>query len=248
MRILNLFLLTLLYFGSTAQTQIGSDLDGEFSGDNFGSSVSLSANAQIVAVGAKRNDGTAYEAGHVRVYEQSYTGAWSQMGSDIDGEAYGDNSGYSISLSSDSLFLAIGAPGNNGNGSNSGHVRVYKYSSGSWIQVGSDINGEASSDESGFSTALSSNGTILAIGTPYNDGNGNDAGHVRVYEYSSGSWSQLGADIDGEAIADWSGYSISLSADGYSLAVGSPLNDGNGSNSGHVRVYKYSSGSWTQLG
>ena len=102
MRILNLFLLTLLYFGSTAQTQIGSDLDGEFSGDNFGSSVSLSANAQIVAVGAKRNDGTAYEAGNVRVYEQSYTGAWSQMGSDIDGEAYGDNSGYSISLSSDS--------------------------------------------------------------------------------------------------------------------------------------------------
>ena len=26
-----------------------------------------------------------------------------------------------------------------------------------------------------------------------------DAGHVRIYEYSSGSWTQLGADIDGEA-------------------------------------------------
>ena len=25
------------------------------------------------------------------------------------------------------------------------------------------------------------------------------AGHVRIYEYSSGSWTQLGADIDGEA-------------------------------------------------
>ena len=38
-----------------------------------------------------------------------------------------------------------------------------------------------------------------------NDGNGNNAGHVRIYEYSSGSWTQLGADIDGEAAGDNSG-------------------------------------------
>ena len=37
------------------------------------------------------------------------------------------------------------------------------------------------------------------------------AGHVRVYKYSSGSWGQLGADIDGEAWQDRSGESVSLS-------------------------------------
>ena len=47
--------------------------------------------------------------------------------------------------------------------------------------MGSDIDGEAESDWSGLSVSLSSDGTIVAIGAPYNDGNGTDVGHVRVY-------------------------------------------------------------------
>ena len=61
-------------------------------------------------------------------------------------------------------------------------------------------------------------------------------------------WSQLGADIDGEATNDYSGNSVSLSSDGTKVAIGAYLNDGNGSSSGHVRVYEYSSSSWSQLG
>ena len=48
---------------------------------------------------------------------------------------------------------------------------------------------------------------------------------------------QLGEDIDGEAADDESGRSVSLSADGNIVAIGAYRNDGNGSNSGHVRVY-----------
>ena len=95
---------------------------------------------------------------------------------------------------------------------------------------------------------MSSDGTIVAIGAPYNDGNGSNSGHVRVYEYSGSSWSQLGADINGEAAGDYSGYSVSLSSDGTIVAIGAYGNDGNGSNSGHVRVYSTWNGSWTQLG
>jgi hypothetical protein len=54
------------------------------------------------------------------------------------------------------------------------------------------------------------------------------------------SQTQIGADIDGEAVDDWSGNSVSLSSDGSIMAIGAPLNDGNGSNSGHVRVYDLS--------
>ena len=43
---------------------------------------------------------------------------------------------------------------------------------------------------------------------------------MRIYEYSSGSWTQLGADIDGEAAGDNSGYSVSLSSDGTRVAIG----------------------------
>ena len=78
----------------------------------------------------------------------------------------GDYSGHSVSLSSDGTIVAIGAYGNDGNGSNSGHVRVYQYLEWSHgVQLGADINGEAASDASGHSVSLSSDGTIVAIGS-----------------------------------------------------------------------------------
>ena len=106
-----------------------------------------------------------------------------QIGSDIDGEAAGDFSGESVSLSSDGTTLAIGAYGNvgNGTGTNAGHVRIYEYSAGSWTQLGADIDGEAAADNSGSFVSLSSGGDTVAIGAPYNDGNGISSGHVRVY-------------------------------------------------------------------
>ena len=72
-------------------------------------------------------------------------GAWVQLGADIDGEAVGDRAaGYSVSLSSDGTTVAIGAQ-YDGNGSYSGHVRIYAWNSGTiaWEQQGADIDGEA---------------------------------------------------------------------------------------------------------
>ena len=63
-------------------------------------------------------------------------------------------------------------------------MRVYQYSSNSWTKLGQDIDGEATYDYSGFAVSLSSDGTIVAIGTYGNDGNGNNSGHVRVYNLS----------------------------------------------------------------
>jgi hypothetical protein len=62
---------------------------------------------------------------------------------------------------------------------------------------------------------------------------------IMVLAFAGPSWSQtlLDADIDGEAASDQSGYSVSLSSDGTRVAIGARLNDANGSNSGHVRVY-----------
>ena len=91
---------------------------------------------------------------------------WVQLGADTDGESAADRSGYSVSLSSDGLTVAIGAPLNDGNGSNSGHVRIYNYDTGTstWTQVGSDIDGELSGDISGCSVSMSSDGSTVAIG------------------------------------------------------------------------------------
>jgi hypothetical protein len=159
---------------------------------------------------------------------------------DINGEAADDYSGFSVSLSDDGNVLAIGAIYNDGNGADSGHVRVYVWNTTSamYTQRGMDINGEAADDYSGYSVSLSDDGNVLAIGAPYKDVNGTDSGHVRVYAWNttSAKYIQRGNDINGEAEFDYSGWSVSLSDDGNVVAIGADYNDGNGTNSGHVRV------------
>ena len=46
----------------------GDGIDGEAAYDEFGDSVDLSADGTTVTIGAPNNDGTADNAGHVRVY------------------------------------------------------------------------------------------------------------------------------------------------------------------------------------
>ena len=225
-------------------TLMGSDINGEAADDNSGYSVSLSADGYTLAIGAVGNDGNgSSNAGHVRIYGFS-NGGWSQLGSDINGEAAGDSSGYSVSLSADGLTVAIGAIYNGS--SDAGHVRIYEFSGGAWSQLGSDINGEAAGDQSGFSVSLSADGLTVAIGAPYNS---NNAGHVRIYKFSSGTWSQVGQDIDGQVTWTDSGWSVSLSADGSMVAIGEPKAAlPEKYSAGTVRVYQFLNNAWSPLG
>jgi hypothetical protein len=223
--------------------KVGKGIDGEADEDKFGISVSLSHDGSVLAIGAHKNDGiNGIDSGHVRVFQIAKRNPWVQQGLDIDGEAAGDFSGRSVSLSADGSILAIGAHKNDGiNGIDSGHVRVYQNNKGLWKQKGQDIDGEAQVDTSGWSVSLSTDGSIVAIGAIFNQGDNSISGHVRVYEFntSNSSWEQKGDDIDGEVAGDASGISVSLSADGSVVAIGSINNGGNGNNSGHVRVYEY---------
>jgi len=258
-------------------TKRGGDIDGEAAGDQSGYSVAISADGTIIAIGGRFNDGSGNllpDSGNVRVYRynankttanSSGPAGWDQIGGDIDGEASADYSGTSIGISADGTVLAIGANHNDGTGVDAGHVRVYKYNAtkasanslgpAGWDKLGGDIDGEAAGDQSGGtdwnsnSVKISADGTIVAIGSAANSGNGAGSGHVRVYKYNAtkasanglgpAGWDKLGADIDGEASGDQGGYTIGLSADGTTVAIGAWGNDGAGSDSGHVRVYKY---------
>ena len=187
------------------------------------------------------------DAGQVRVYQYS-NNAWAQNGADIDGEAMFDQSGMAVALSCDRTTVAVGASGNSGNGAQSGHVRVYRNIAGTWTKLGADIDGEAEGDVSGSSVAISSDGTTVAIGAPFNDGAGNSAGQVRVYKYSNSSWTKIGADIDGNAAFDGSGRSVAISSDGTIVAVGAPQSSMFSSEKGFVKLYTNLSGTWTLIG
>lgn len=171
---------------------------------------------------------------------------WVQLGEDIDGESIFDHSGKSVSLSADGTRVAVGASENNGYGDDSGHVRVFEWNGTAWVQLGSDIDGEAAGDQSGYSVSLSADGSRVAIGAPYYGYGSDSSGHVRVFSWDGSSWVQLGQDIVGESSTDQCGRSVSLSADGSRVAVGSPYAALHGA--GHVRVFSWISPNWVQRG
>jgi hypothetical protein len=190
------------------------------------------------------------DSGQVRIFKYQ-NGSWTQVGNDILGDGEEDYNGYSVSLSSDGLTVAIGAPVN---GTYSGQVKIFKYQNDndSWTQLGGDILGDAAYDQSGYSVSLSDDGSTVAIGAIGKDdidNNKYDIGQVRIFKYQNGSWTQVG-NILGDTASDQSGWSVSLSDDGSTVAIGAIWNDGSNDNSdiGQVKIFKYQNDSWTQLG
>jgi hypothetical protein len=188
-------------------TKLGSDIFGTNSEDYFGNAVSISANGSTIAVGSWGHDN---KRGTARVYRYGSTD-WEQVGDDLDGTAENDFQGWSVSLSSNGLTLAVGAYGHN---FLKGTVRIYNIvpeKSGlankgsvtlnsninSWTQIGNDIDGD---------------------GPVVNSSSANNRGST-TYEGEEG---------------DKQGYSVSLSSNGITLAVGALGHD---NNKGTIRAY-----------
>lgn len=222
-------------------TQLGEDINGLETEEWFGGSVSINSSGTIIAATAEGNNGNGNRSGAVRIFQ--WNGVyWQQIGEDIYGKNVMDaNGGNSISLNGDGSILAIGAAGNDDNGSYSGHVRIFEWNGSSWQQLGNDLHGDAS-NFFGSTVSLNEAGNILAVGaygTPE---------YARIFEWDGLNWQQLGNDLTGEASGDNFGSWISSSADGYTIAVGANGNDGGGTNSGHARIFKWDGLSWNQLG
>ena len=225
---------------------------GDSADDKAGISVAISGDGRTLAVGApgkyysdSYSVGKYDRPGYVKVYYKQFDlSGWKwKLVETFTGNEVGDKFGTAVSMSEDGKTLAIGSPGYYANDDRPGYTRVYIREDDKWVQLGEDIEGEAVGDRSGWSVSLSSDGKTVAIGAKSNDGNGDNSGHVRVYTVveSDGdssnvaSWKQVGQDIDGEAEGDHSGQSVSLSADGRTVAIGAAGNDGGGILSGHVR-------------
>ena len=85
---------------------------------------------------------------------------FTQIGNDFYGRAAGDILGTSVSLSSDGSVVAISSPQlNNIESGADGYVSIYKNVDNTWTQIGSDL------DQLGDSVSLSSDGSVVAIGS-----------------------------------------------------------------------------------
>jgi hypothetical protein len=111
-----------------------------------------------------------------------------------------------------------------------------------------ELVGQNSNDLFGWSLDLSGDGYTVIIGAIDNDGaavGAQPAGHARVYkntfneQFNSWSWGQVGADIDGTFQDEEAGYSVAVTTNGNTVAVGSP-------NRNKTRVYDRNGQNWVQ--
>jgi hypothetical protein len=181
--------------------------------------------------------------------------SWKQAASvTASNKGEGDQFGFSLALSRDGNTLAVGSPlesssatGINGKQTDdsaysSGAVYVYTRSGSKWPQqayVKASNTGE--NDQFGFAVALSADGNTLAVSAVYEDSgakgiNGNqadnsiaDSGAVYIFTRSGKTWTQqayIKASNSGEKEdGDTFGYTVALSGDGNTLAVGAPSED-----------------------
>ena len=222
-----------------ASTQVA--LSAGQSGDAFGGAVVVSSDGSTLAVGSLRSNS---DQGSVTVFARS-GGKWTQQEvlADANGGAK-DWFGYSMAISKDGNTLAIGAVYADVSGkADQGNVLVFARSGGAWkLQKTLVGDAGAAGDIFGVSVSISDDGNTVAVGAAGDDvGTVFDQGSATVFVRKGADWSQqqVLTITNGAAKANY-GSSVSLSADGNTLAVGGP-NAGKGS----VVVFTRTNGAWS---
>ena len=218
----------------------GGDIVGTDVGANMGQGVALNGDGTIVACGAY-NQGI---GGEVQVFQWE-SGSWHQKGSNLTTTITDGHFGDVVALSYNGSILAATERGGTSNPFN---VHIYQWSGTDWLSLGSPITGEDTTDSSNF-VSLDASGTTVAIGSPQHN---YVTGNARVFDWNGSAWLQIGSTIDGTRMLESCGFSLSLSGDGRTIAVGSNTYgiDINTDSDGRVRVFEYSDGGndWTQKG
>lgn len=194
----------------------------------------------------------------ILLFTTSIAFSQTQIGLSLNGSNAGDAFGSRVVISENGNFIAVPSPRNDSNGNNSGKVEVYQNINGTWILYGTPILGINQPSTVGASIfagtfgdglSLSEDGQTIAIGNANSSaGAGNFSGQTQVFRYVNGSWTQLGANISGSTLGEASGGSVSLSADGNTLIVGSSSYDIPSENIGRATIYKFINNNWTQFG
>ena len=164
------------------------------------SQLSISGDGNRVVTGNRRYGGT-FKQAEVKIFDWTSTG-WKKVGQSIYNTSPADDAGF-VDISEDGRILAVGAPGNDGNGTNSGEVRVFEFSleDNWWREIGR-FNGNPGEflRIRGVNNALSRDGKrVLATGGGNDSPDTRYAGFAEIREYNSETkdWDVLGDRLTG---------------------------------------------------
>ena len=204
------------------------------SGDQFGNSIAI--HNDNVVVGAFQNDDNGSRSGSAYIFDFVPPTFENLKITASDGVA-SDFFGRSIAI--DNTTIAVGARGDDDNGSNSGSAYIFDASTGNETTKLLPTDG-AQGDQFGTSIAIDS--TVAITGAFRDDDNGPNSGSAYLFDASTGAQLIKLLPTDG-APNDSFGFSVAI--DNGVAAVGSFLDDDNGNDSGSAYLFDASTG--TQL-
>jgi phage pi2 protein 07 len=218
--------------------------------DWFGVGIAVNYDATYLLVSSYRSDVTAADAGIIHTFTRTGD-TWTQGASITIPEAIANSDfGTSISLSSDSLQLAVGAQGGSVSGVASGVVYCFKRAdtASAWA-FDQKLYPSDYSQGDGYGRSVSIATTIdafyLAVSAYQDTTTVTNQGSVYIYRKDQDNWIlQAKITAPDPTLQDYFGISSSLSSDGQTLAVGASANDNMGVNSGCVYIFTRRGNDW----
>jgi hypothetical protein len=222
-----------VYNGSNWGTESKKIYAGDpATGDFFGRSVAVSNTGSTIVVGAPYDDDKGTSSGSIYIYSGTNWGTETKK-TTTDGVAT-DYFGMSVAISSDASTVAASAYGDDDNGLTSGSVYVFNGSS--WgTETKLTASDGAANDNLGRSVSVSSNGSIIVVGSHMDDDFDSASGAAYVFSDSGWSTETKITSYDG-AGSDYFGFSLAISTDGSTLVAGAYGDDDNGTSSGSAYV------------
>ncbi len=214
--------------------------------DNFGLSVSISADGNTMIVGAYHDDiGGNDNQGSAYVYKWNGSSWIEKKITASDGEN-GDIFGFHVAISSDGNTLAVGALGDD---SSKGSVYLYKWNNNNWIETKITASDGESVDWFGRIVSLSSNGNTLLTSAYRDDvGTNMDQGSAYVYSCCGSSWNETKITASDGELNDWFGYIASISSDGNAIIIGAICDDiGTNVDQGSAYIFRWDGSNWNEI-
>lgn len=208
--------------------------------DGFGYSAAI--DGDTIVVGSDGEDGAGTNRGAAYVFSKDQGGIdnWGQVVKLVSPEpADNDQFGYAVSVQGDRIL--VGAPFEDGDGSDRGAVYLFERDLGgpdAWGLVRRIVPG-APTDDSWFGSSLSIDGSLAVVGEPWDDEAGTDCGAAYVFGRDQGgadNWGFVTKLLASDGAADaYFGYSLSI--DGTNIVVGASHARGGGTERGQAYVF-----------
>jgi hypothetical protein len=153
---------------------------------------------------------------------------WQRLGDGVDGNVY------ALAVSNGQLF--VGGEFRNAGGVSANRIAVWNNVTASWRSLANGV------DDTGYAYvgALAANGGEIYVGGGFSRVNGMAAANIASWNSANGTWSPLGAGVDGDVLA--------IVTRGDALYAGGSFASAGGAPARNIALWSRSGSRWTPLG